>query len=397
MTKSKSRIIFLILCFALCGLWFSSNAWFRLKQTDYYKSKGRPTEAIQLYNKVLRKNYVKKSLNDKILTKIHFDLGHLYAEFKLRNLAIESYAQGSAGAFGIAIEDYYLKGELDKDKLFAVGLLEAGKWGQAIKGLERLKQFYPSFEDVERYINTAVDLRTANLSPEDKGFLFSVGDAYIRNGLFDEAREFFTKRILDYGIESLEVLSYIHKTYGSNLEIKQKIWGDEFYVTLEDFETIELRLSKWVSNTNSRVKSHYIAKKTAYKGNCSEFLDISYKEKGYDFWVKAVKIPLDEVNFDLGIRVFLKDNLVSHYILRANVVYPKQEKSGICGGGVSYSKNNGWEEVRLGNLSENAQGIAERPERQWETKGMFIDKIIINPSGVSSKLYIDSIELYLTN
>ena len=144
-------IIFSIIIFTLC---INSAVWFRLKIAEDYKQNKQSKKAIQIYEKVLRKNNSRNNLSDKYFTKINFSLGYLYAAKDLRNLSIESYARGSKELTGIAIDDYYRRNDLDKDKLIAIGLLEAGRWDEAIIEFEKLKKIYPEFKKARKYINS---------------------------------------------------------------------------------------------------------------------------------------------------------------------------------------------------------------------------------------------------
>jgi len=391
----KLRIALAILCFILVSLWFNSSSWFRLKLIDYHRGKGQLKKTIQLYNKILRKNSIRKSLSDKILAKICFDLGFLYGSFGLSNLAIESYTCGSRKSTDIAIDSYYQRNDLERDKLIVIGLLESGESKAAINKLQKLTQIYPRFQDAKKYIRVANTLQVMNSTSDNKDFYFRVGDAYIQNELFDEARMFFTKRILDYGIDSIRVLTYLHEKYSENREVAQKVWGDDIYVTLEDFEVLRPRLTQWVSNVKIKVNNHSIVDKIAHRENHSEFLDITSMERGRDLWVKIVNIPLDNISFDLGIRAFIKSTKPSPYNLSFNVKYPECHESGVSSGSAGEEFSGGWREYRIENLGERTSQMALR--RNWNTEGRFIDKIILTTQGVSNQFYIDDIELYLVN
>jgi len=390
----KSGVVLVIFCSILVSLWLNSSCWFRLKLIDYYKDKGQPKKVIQLYNKILRRNNIKEELNNETFVEIYFGLGFLYAGFNLSNLAIESYARGSEKSVEAVIGSYYQRDDFKQDRLIAIGLLEAGKSKAAINELQRLKRIYPNFENAEKYISVADALLTMDLAVDDE-FYFKLGDAYIQYGLFDEARNFFAKRILYYGINPIQMLTYLHQNYSESREVIRRVWGDDIYVTLEDFEVLNPQLIQWVSKIKVKVNRHSIVDRVAYKGNRSEFLDISSMEKGRDLWVKIVNISLDDMSFDLGVRAFIRSKKPSPHSLRFNVKYPRCHESGVSSGSEGRELGGGWREYRIENLGERARRIALR--RGWNTERMFVDKVILDTQGVSNQFYIDDVELYLVD
>lgn len=397
----KGRYIFLgIFCIALTGLQINSSVWFRLKLADFYKTNRQYAEAIRLYEKILTKNNTKRVLNDKIFSRINFDLGYLYNKVNLVNPAVEFYARGSAGFPRAGIEDYCFKNHFDYCKLLLIGSLEAGELDKAIECFESIKRFYPKASGAEKYFDVATLLKKENLLQGDKNFYFLIGDAYIQNQLFDEARAFFTKRILDYGIEPVQVLAYLQKKYAKNTEIIEKVWGKNIYVTLEDFEAVQPRLFHWLSSMGAKVNSHHIADEVVYKGCYSEFFDIAYAlDKEYApsgstyLLVKLVNISLKATNPNMGLRLFIKSIGPSGYNLRLNIIYPASEITGTCGVSFKQDAGDGWEEYRVENLFENAKTIAS--DRNWGIDGMRADKIIIDTGCFSTKFFVDEIELYL--
>jgi len=273
----KSRITISVLLFIVgLSLYVNSAWWFRLRLCKYYEKNNHYVKAINTYRKILIKDDVKEGLDDKIRGEINFSLGRLYAELNLVNLAIESYAKGTEAYPGMKVDEYYTRHDLDKDKLIAIGLLEGGNPDGAIDEFIRLDQFYPEFLQAREYIKIASDFKGRGWRGSDKKTLFLLGDGYIQSGLFNEARAFFTKRILDYGVEPIHVLDYLQDKYAGDTDTIQTVWGDDIYVTLEDFEAIEPRLIKWVSNVKKKTKNHSITSESPYRGLYSEFLDIDY-------------------------------------------------------------------------------------------------------------------------
>lgn len=388
-----------LFCVILAGLQVNSSAQFRIRRAACYEDNRLYDDAIKTYIKILRKDSVKKDLSPKLFAKVHFDLASLYAEKALSDVAIESYAAGSARYPDIGLMGHAGEADLAKDRLAAIGLLEGGRFDLAVKEFRRLKEQYPYFQDSERYIATASSLSKQGMIIGDKNFFFSIGDAYIQNQLYEEARAFYTKRILDYGVAPIETLKYLREKYSDDddTDIKRKVWGDNIFVTLEDFETMSPRLARWLCSSFSVINGHYITKDAAYKGSRSEFLDITYTKGGFDYWAKNTNLPMDTADLKLGVRLFVKSDPPSPQYLACDFVYPSQKNTGTS---ISFTKQdvgNGWKEFKMEDLQGTARGIAARPGYIWDTKRMFMGKIVFaNEKGISCKVYVDNIELYLT-
>ncbi|MDP2913457.1 MAG: hypothetical protein Q8N91_05560 [Candidatus Omnitrophota bacterium] len=380
--------------FAAAALHISSTASFRFRLADYYKCNGQYGKAIRIYDKILRKDSVKRILSESALVRANFEIGLLAAKFDFMNLAIESYARGGAGFEFPDLKRHYTGKDLSHEKLPAIGLLEAGRFEPAIKEFRKLAGLYPDFRDAGKYINAADDMQRQNIRAGRENFYFNLGDTYVENGLFKDARAFFTKRILDYGVSPMDVLRYLNKKYSRNKEIVSEIWGDNIYVVLEDFETNQPQFKRYMSNAKVKINEHFIMKDFAYEGNRSEFLDMTYSKEGYDYWSKEVIIPINAPDLNLGLRLFVKGDNLSGRQLLFWVVYKKQGLTGICNPPFTrLDAGNGWTEWRINNLSESARAIASR--NNWNSDGMMMEKIIIDMQGCSGKFYIDEIQLIL--
>ena len=389
----RKRLICFIFVLLLIILKINSSAWFRAKLADYQKSKEQYVKAAELYNQILTKNSIKNHLSKKKLANINFSLGDVCAKSDLRNLAIESYARGCSELRDNELDAYRNAKQLEEKKLFAVGLLEAGRLNEATNEFKRLKQLDDRFVDTEKYVNVATSLENQAARYPEKAFYFLLGDAYIKSELFTEARAFFAKRILDYGIAPLEVMEYLHSSYYDKTKIVEKVWGDNIYVTLEDFETLEPKLYQWYTHIESEIIEHAICMESAYRGKRSKVFNIKYFEKGSDWWVQVVNIPLDFKNFKLGIRLFIFTEEQSSYYLYVNINFPE---AGVDGTYTVYDNRlvlNGWHEYSIKDIANGATSIAQ--PRGWDQGGAVINKIIIDTRGQNGKFYIDEIDLFL--
>lgn len=388
--------IFLIGTFLImAGVYTNSAVWFRMKVADHYMENNQYAKAIRLYEKILRKDKVKPRLGAASRATVNFEKGNAAEKLGLSNLAAESYAAGSTAGPGIDLSKYRSGKDLAGRKLLAIGMLEAGRFDAAIEEFRGLRTAYPDFEESEKYINTARDLKKAYPSGNRNNFLFSVGDAYIHNQLFDEARAFYAKRLLDYGVDLSYLLEYLNRKYSGDNGIMSKVWGGNIYVVLEDFETVDTRLNRSYSSAVAKVNVHRIAGETAYKGKSSEFLEVDYAKEGYDYWMKDVSIPLDAADLKLGLRMFVKGDNLSGRAPLFWVAY--NEGSGSTGilspACFIRDLSNGWREWRLDNIYDSAKLLAS--ERRWRQDKMVIEKIIIDMRGIPGKFYIDDIELFI--
>ncbi|MFC1646104.1 hypothetical protein ACFL2Y_02890, partial [Candidatus Omnitrophota bacterium] len=293
--------------------------------------------------------------------------------------------------------DYY------KDKLIAIGMLEIGKFDMSLEILGMLMKHYIHHDDYaefDMYKGAIQFLKERADFKDHKSFIYLIGDAYIQNKLFNDANEFFTQRILNYGINQFDLLNYLQKEYQDKTEIKEKVWGEEIYVTIENFEEIETVLTNWVSRASeSRIRSHYIDNQVCLKGKHSEWFDVFYlgkhKRGDFDCWIKSVNIPLSETSLKLGIRFYLKKIISSEMGAGINVIFPKNEISGSYSINLPKDKSNDWYECRINDLYDSANTIAK--PRNWSMEDSYIDKIIISTSGSTNKFYIDEIELFILN
>src|SRR3989338_4550368 len=136
--RRRRNVLACFFCIALIGLHINSTAWFRGKLAVYHENRGEVVRAIRLYNKILRRETVKKRLKDEVFAKTCFDLANLYGKLGLTNSAIESYARGSHRFPQIDPDRYYTKTDYARDKLLTIGLLEGGRHEQAIDEFQKL-------------------------------------------------------------------------------------------------------------------------------------------------------------------------------------------------------------------------------------------------------------------
>ncbi len=213
-----SSITFFILFLLI--VYLNSTNWFRMVYADIYIGHSDYARAISIYKKILRKSSVGTSSERSGLSFIYYKLGNLYSKLNETNMAILNYSKTDQMSSGENIS-------------FAMGALESGKWKDALRVFTELKSNSKSTGFYEKYMVAAEGLMKTRESSGSDSFYFAIGDAYIENKLFDEAKEFFTRRILLYEIDPINVLAYVYKRYDNDTDIKRRVWGNSFYVTLE--------------------------------------------------------------------------------------------------------------------------------------------------------------------
>ncbi|MDD5618250.1 MAG: hypothetical protein PHG69_04080 [Candidatus Omnitrophica bacterium] len=394
-----SYLFFIVIGIALIALHIFSTAYFRLKLANFYKNNNQPLKAIQVYNKVIRKDSIKNKLAEEIKCSVNLRLGYIYAGLNMDNKSIESYAKGASYFHNniSEIEKYYYGNDFNKDRLLAIGLLEGGEYDAAISEFKRLQQRYLQFDNAAAYIDVANNLKNVNLKNNNKSLFFLLGDCYIHNNIFDEARGFYAYRILNYGFSPMEVLDYLHTHYSKKKELINKVWGSAIYVTLEDFEVPEPQLNNWVNSTTARRTKHYISEEH-HRGHHSEFLDIfcNYIEPSpgeYDFWVRNVNIPLCQNDIKLGIRLFIKSRKPFKYNVGFNTNYPSHNASGTRTEFLINESGNGWVEYKIEDIFGKAKGLAL--VKGWGMDDAVIDRIIIDTKCISNQFFIDDIDLFI--
>jgi len=369
----------------LAALCMNGSDHFRMKMADHYIKAAEYKKALHLYAKVLRREEIKHHLSNATSCEISFKSGYLYSKIDMPNAVIESYARGAIASSGPDLNKYRSGESLRKDKLLAIGLLEGGRYQDAAGEFQKLKALYPDFHDADRYISAARALEERKAAPGNENFYFSIGEEYIRHRLFGEAREFYTKRILHYGIFPLRVLRHLRDTYSADVDVRGKVWGSNIYVTLEDFESAEYEPS-----TN------------IYEGHRSKVLDIPHnKVHGLSVFEKVIEVPFDK-DLNAGIRLFVKcDDPSVRIILGVEATYLKARTSGISLHSVQEDAGGGWAVHKIRSLFEVAQGMAGEPRNNWSMENAFINKcslVIWADSAVrSDKFYVDEIQLYLEN
>lgn len=359
----------------LAAFCLSTSDHYRIKTADHYAKAAEYGKALRLYQKVLRRDSIKHHLPHAASREIYFKAGDMCSKMDMPDAAIESYAKGAAASPGPDIGKYTGGEDPAKDKLSAVGLLEGGRYAEAAAEFQRLKKLYPDFRDRDRYIKTARVLEEQKPSPGTDDFYFSIGDGYIRQGLFEEAKGFYTKRILHYGMRPLRVLRHLKDAYSADAGVREKVWGRDIYVTLEDFESAEYG---------------------------SKVLDMPRANtSGLCVFEKVIEVPLDNNrDLDAGIRLLVKcDDPSVRIMLGVEITYLKARASGISLHSTAEDAGNGWTMHKIESLSEAARGIARDPSRSWSMEDAFINKCVLviwaGPDVRPGNFYLDEIQLYL--
>lgn len=398
------RYVFVGVCGATIIFFYAASAPAgRTALALFFEKNGRYEEAARIYKTILRKNDIKKDMSKAALSAINLSVSQIYARLGLSNLAVESLSRVIPVKSGIEKKNRFFEDDIDKDKLFGLGAIEGGKPDEAIRLFNRIRPFYTAGFDISlinAYISVASGLKGSGLAAGSADFYFKIGDLYIANRLYSDARQFYTRRIIDYGVNPVSVLYYIREKYSQNAEIVKNVWGDDIYVTLEDFEGLDPKFHNWVSNITGKIYSHRITREAARRGLCSEFYDIVYSGTyqgpdpswggDYYYLAKVVSIPLKP---HIGLRMYVKSEKSRKCSLCFNAVYPSSNTSGIGGNFSVHDAGNGWYRYEINDLYGDARTIAS--SRGWSTEGMMMDKVIFDAKGFTGIFFIDEVELFL--
>ena len=391
----------LIISLALGALYLNSTTLIRVKLANYYTRTKHYNEAINAYNKIIRKEkaHLKPRVHDSIfLSGIHFILSELYSRKNMKNLAIEEYV--NAFKMNPQIDEpvfLFSNDPLDYRRL-AMAFLESGNFDQAIKYFIKIQGHFFGDMEIEKYIFIAKEMKAINPQPVlNDDFYFSIGEQYIAKELWAEAKVFFTKRITK-NVGPVEVLRYLNKRYNLNekSEIRNKVWGENLYVSLEDFEDSKAPVFvNGPSDAKSTVRSHEIARGISHGGNCSEYFDLTYAiERYYDYWVKTEHISISIENLPLSVRLFVKSAKPFRGDLRLIIAYPVSSVQGVINsqpGAGSITAD--WRLLKIEDVLKKAKVVGQR--FKWNTSKMEIVGVVVNTGADTNQFYIDDIELFL--
>ncbi len=376
-------IVLFIFCPILGALYLNSTTWFRLKLADYYMRTQNYDKAVFIYKKALRKENFNLGYNAKV--KVNF------IELQLRDAYLKS------AVYHFNEGNLYLK-DLDPETL------NLPFFDKTMQEYIKITKLYEDYKKIFTFIPEVIKNKWDKIIKESHETkmesCFAFGEQYVKKGMWQAAKTFYTKTIIKY-LNPAVVLERLDTLYNidERSDIKEKIWGDEIFVTLEDFEDTTMPvLDPWITRVlKLTVNSHIIAKNISHTGRRSEYFDLTYAKhdtQNYDYWVKPLNLPLNNPKLVLGIRVFIKSEKPFGGRLKINITYPKAGgKSPFLEADTKKNLPDGWEEQSMDNLFEKAKTVAL--ENNWNINGMRIENIAIDTHGFSNKFYIDDIELYL--
>lgn len=398
MFKRNARIAAVFLALLCSYLYLNSATLFRFKMASFYVQKKNYIRAISIYSKIIRKESLKTSSREYMpgpLSRAIFMRGSTYSISNMSNKAIEEFIKAINSYPGLSkILLAYAK--LPREYLtLGTAFLEIGSWDLAIQSFSQCPNCAEYKAEISQFISIAEKIKSKSITRNLGDDLYlSIGGAYIENKMWDTARAFFTKRALTR-IAPIKVLEYLDRKYNHNdaAEIKQKTWGKNIYVSLEDFEVAENQLYPWPGgDTKPVVNRHKISSIYASKGNCAELIDLTYKRGGDDYWAKVVNLPVS-TSLRLGIRLFIKSQKPFGGYMTAHVDYPKQKMGSTWYSDRFEMTKDGWQVRFIDNFCQ--QALSNGYANGWNTDEAKIDGIIIDTKGISNKIYVDEIELYI--
>lgn len=380
---NKRWTILIILFLILLALWLNSTTWFRLKLADYYMREQNYDKAISICKKILRKENL--TAGYQILDSVG-----IFKERLITFLLTNAYLKNAESHFEQA-KDYFKPTTLDFH-LFDRAMTEYEEINRLYEDCQK------TFASIPEELSNKWQEILKKSNEEKSKACFAFGQEYIKRKMWQEARIFYTKKILKY-LNPVAVLEKLDRLYNTDeyLDIKEKVWRQDIFVTLEDFEdSNDPVLIEWPIDAKPIVNAHVISKDVSHTGRRSEYLDLSYAEGGgiHDYWMKSVNLPLTNPALPLGIRVYIKSSEPFKGALRIHITYLKEGTGAFWDSDVRQEVGGGWEVKKTENLMDNV--IALGSSRNWNIDEMVIDNVLINTGGISNKFYVDDIELYLT-
>ena len=367
---NKSRIILVVfILLAVSILWVQSTDLFRLKLAGYYRNNNDLDKTMHLYKKVLRKNLVEsKNLSRDPLGMELIDIYSQRIESRLNsadaNLTVSDFPDMDIFIKGInEYQDIY---RLNTDYGKVLGKVDSQRWRRLIDEVKKRKVTY------------CIDF----------------SQRYIRRGMWDRVKKFYTQDMAEYfnPQDMLERLTDFYDT-PENAGIKEKIWGDTVYISLEDFEDNDSpKFQYWAGNTEPEVNSHRLSRKASFRGEQSEYLDISYKKRGFNYWAMGNTIPLDESLDSIALRLYVRSRDKFGGGLVLNIYYPESRQSCVIRSH-DFRDINGWQEIYITEIYNKAKDCAIK--NGWDIRDMYIHRVGIDDYGISNELWIDSLEMFI--
>ena len=270
---------------------------------------------------------------------------------------------------------------------------------QAMAGYQKAIKLDKNYRQIFNAVSIPIDKRWEKLSEIIKEAkleaCLAFGEQFVQQKDWQAAKIFYTKKILKYlnPAEGLEALGRFYNT-DEKAEIKQKIWGKDIFVVLEDFEDSSKPVFiNWAGHPSIKVKAHKISKQVSRTENCSEFFDLYYFKGGWNYWAKDVYIPLSETALPMGVRVFVKSQKPFKGCLKLSIHHEKEGKDGIYQNDIKKDVGDGWQMRWVDNLFKEAK-ISSQMDK-CSIDNISINAIIISPESDSNQFYVDDIELYL--
>lgn len=344
-----------------------------MKVVEFYKGIGR-YDRVVIYEKILRKAKVTKASPETIRC--------------LSEKARQDYREAV---------DYYLKNAERLSRENYSELVEFEKlldFYQIVVGLD--DSYRRSLSILGIPVDTYWDEIFLAAKKKKIALCLSFGENLARQRRFREARIFYTTTMTEYftPVEVLQILGDLYDVPEKKM-VREKIWGKNIFVVLEDFEnTTRPVISNWATSNYPRVKAHEISGNEFYTGSQSEYFDLRYASPGWDYWAKRVDIPLAAKNRPMGVRFYLKSRGPFKGCLRFTVVMGgDQKRTGIWHEDEVRDAERGWQMRWVDDVYQKA--VLSATKSGIPAENLRIDQIIINTDGHSNQFYVDDIELYL--
>jgi hypothetical protein len=223
---------------------------------------------------------------------------------------------------------------------------------------------------------------------------FLAGSYRIRKKEFARARSILNKGADSTG-EWFQLLGKLRGAFGGETAIVQETWGDDIFLTLEDFRSSDPGFRHYTANDLTEIVTdeHSMVNEEKEGGKSSEHIKVRnlHGSSEYNYWIFPIGVELKE-GMPLGIRVFVRFGAGSSLAdFRVEVQY--------ANGWTGIWDNFEWEELGGGRYVFQGHDLFSmariRGESQgFDTREMSINGLILNMTGPLVDIYIEEIQLF---
>jgi len=266
-----------------------------------------------------------------------------------------------------------------------------------IREFQTIRDFDARYRQSLQFLNMVVDNEWEDIVLQEKKArqqaCLKYGNQLVLSGNLDLARDFFTRQILSY-LTPAEALVLVHGAYGQpgSASVRRKIWGDDIFVVLEDFEKLERPIFyNWSSTQKVYAKTHAISKAKSRSGQRSEYFAVDYPRCGGTLWVRDVDIALSE-GIPFGVRFYVHGQDSVNTQIGVGLWYSREKVSEPIVVNNRIPVSGGWQKLWVEDLFSEAMKCVKQSGKSKDN--LIINRIILTTNCKTGPFYVDDVELY---